>query len=317
MEPEDKKRHLEEYLIERIKKSGYPLEIRISDLLDEDHYVSNTQYYFDEHEKQGRDIDIYAIPIYSELDKKLVDFEKKLTPFRVSTHLAIECKKSETHAWVFYTRPNIKLSGYHVSGQFKTSIPKLKAFSANSFEWLLQTCLTFHYHEFERVAVAYDEIKKQKFEKKITSGKNKSRREIFEAINQLVKFTCYETHQIFNRISNSPKSTAYDDIVVFFFPIVVFDGDMFEVTFDSGEPKIERKNHMILETKYRCPTCKEVETFMLDVVHASYFSKFMKILRTDCTELKENMLKKHDELIQSAKENRQKHESLTKYRTSG
>lgn len=63
MKPEEKKT-LEDHLIKAIKKSGYPLEIEISNLLDKDYVVFNTQYYFDEKAKQGRDIDIYASPLF-------------------------------------------------------------------------------------------------------------------------------------------------------------------------------------------------------------------------------------------------------------
>lgn len=248
---------------------------------------------------------------YFELDKTLVDLEKKLFPFKLRTEIAVECKKSETHAWVFYTRQNTKVSGYHISGQFKTSVPKRRTFSIDSFEWMLQKCLTFHYCEFERVAIAYDEIKKKKLEKEKTKKDGSSRRELFEAINQLVKFTCYETHQIFSRISNLPESSSDREFIIIFFPTIVLDGDMFEVTFDSGEPKIERKNHIILETNYRCPCCQEVESFMFDVVHRSYFSEFMKILRVDYTKVRKNVLKEYDELVKSAKENRQKYQSET------
>lgn len=36
---EEKKRTLEEYLIERIEESGYPLEIEVSDAMDKDFMV--------------------------------------------------------------------------------------------------------------------------------------------------------------------------------------------------------------------------------------------------------------------------------------
>jgi len=317
MKPEEKKKTLEEHLIKRIKKSGYPLEIEISNLLDKDYVVFNTKYYFDEETKKGRDIDIYASPSYFDVDRKLVDLEKKLLPFKLRTEIAVECKKSETHAWVFYTSQNVKLSGYHISGQVKTSVPKRRTFSTDSFEWILQKCLTFHYRKFERVAIAYDEIKKKKLEKEKTKKDNSTRRELFEAINQLVKFTCYEIHQSFDRISKLPKPSMYKAVILIFFPTIVFDGDMFEVTFDSGEPKLERKNHIILGTTYRCPYCQEVESFMFDVVHRSYFSEFMKILRADYTEVRKSMLKKHDELVKSAKNTRQKYGSKTTEGTFG
>jgi len=293
MKKEEKKKTLEDYLVEKIKKSGYPLEIEISTLLDREYVVFNTQYYFDEKEKQGRDIDIYAMPSLR-FQESLMD--EKLVPFKLRTEIVVECKKNENNAWVFYNRQNIPVSGHHISGQFKTSIPKPRIWSPDSFDWLFQKCLTLHYYEFERVAIAYDEIRK----KKVSS----SRREIFEAINQLVKFTSYEIHQILSRISKSPKTSSDREFIIMFFPIIVFDGDIFEVTFDSGEPNLERKNHILLATHYRCPYCTEVESFMVDVVHRSYFREFMKILEEDFHVIRKNMLQNYDGLVNKAKEAR-------------
>ena len=49
MQPEPKKDTLEDYLIRKIKKSGYSLEIEVSNSLENEKFVVfNTQYYFDE-----------------------------------------------------------------------------------------------------------------------------------------------------------------------------------------------------------------------------------------------------------------------------
>jgi len=290
MKPQKKRRTLEEHLIEKIKESGYPLEIEISNLLDEKSYVVfNTQHYFDEESKQGRDIDIYAMPI------EFLPLEEKLAPFYLRTEVAIECKKSETHAWVFYTRPHIPMSWIYMDGQCRTSVPKPKMDSTKSFESLLKyECFSLHYDQFERVAIAYDEIKKEKT--------GSSRREIFEAVNQLVKFTCYEIHQTFSRTSKLPKTSPDREFIMVFFPIIVFDGDMYEVTFDSKEPRPKRKNHILLKTHYRSPYSKEVESFMVDVVHRSYFTEFVEVLRSDFYRIRERILQNHDELVKACRE---------------
>lgn len=269
------------------------MEIEISNLLDKGRYaVFNTQYYFDEEEKQGRDIDIYAMPL------ECHPLEEKLAPFIVRTELAIECKKSETHAWIFYTRPRLPMSSIHMSGQYRTSVPEPEKFSTESFQWLLKRkFLDLLYDKFERIAVAYDEIK-------IKKTSSSARKEIFEAVNQLVKFTCYEMHQIFRRIS---KTSSQREFIIIFFPIVVFDGDMFEANFDSGEPILERKNHILLKTRYRCPHYEEVDSFTLDIVHRSYFSEFMKKLETYFYVLRELMLQNYDELVNRARETRKKY----------
>ena len=305
MNQEKEKDTLEDYLIEKMKKSGYPLEIEISDSLENERFVVfNTQYYFDEEAKQGRDIDVYAIP----LEPDPVD--DRLLPFSLTTDLAIECKKSDTHAWVFYTRPRIPMSSIYMTGQYRTTVPEPKEHSTESFEWFLQQeCLILHYDKFERIAIAYEEIKKRKMDKE--TGKEvkngSSRKEIFEAINQLVKFTCYELHGTHARIAKLPRTSEREHITIFF-PIIVFDGDMFEVFLVSGEPRLEKKTHMLLTTHYRCPYCGEVESFTIDIVHRSYFNEFLRKMKMHFYKTIETMLRNHDELLKKAKEDRMRFE---------
>lgn len=291
----EKKKTLEDFLVEAIKKSGYPLEIEISNLLDKNYFVSNTQYYFDEEAKQGRDIDIFASPL------GFISMDMKLAPFGVRTEVPIECKKSETHAWVFYTRPRIPINWVYTSGQWDTTIPKPIEFSTKSFDYFFkEKCFSFHYDEFEKIAIAYDEIKKKKIEKGKGEKVISSKREIFEAVNQLVRFTSYEIHQSFNRIAKIPKRSD-KEIIIIFFPTIAFDGDMYEVSFDYNEPKLEKKNHILLSTRYRCPICQEARSFMIDVVHRSYFSQFLEILNTDFQKVRDNILTNCDELVNRAK----------------
>jgi len=305
------KKSVEEHLVEQIKKSGYPLEIEISNLLDKGKYaVFNTQYYYDEETKQGRDIDIYAMPL------ECHPSEENLAPFNVRTELAVECKKSETHAWVFYTRPRIPVSSIYMSGQYRTSVPTLAKHSEDSFNWLLKgDILDLLYSKFERIAIAYDEVKEKKIEKEGMNGKGKtasSRREVFEASSQLVKFACYEMHQIFGRIERFSKPSSKLEHIVVFFPTIAFDGDMFEVSFESGEPKLEKKNHILLLTHHRCPYCQKVESFTVSIVHRSYFSEFMRTLEADFYAIRERMLQNYDKLIKSVRETRERYESETR-----
>lgn len=301
MKEEDVKDTLEDYLLERVKKSGYPLEIEISDALEREKFVVfNTQYYFDEESKQGRDIDIYALPLV------LDTTDYGIRPLFLSVDVAIECKKSETHAWIFYTRPRIPMSSIYMDGQFRTTVPQSEGFTTESFEWFLQQeCLVMHYDKFERIAVAYEEIKKKKIEGETgKGGKNgSSRREIFEAVNQLVKFTCYEIHRWHDRTTKLTEPQDREFMMIFL-PTIVFDGDMFEVSLASGQPILERKTHLLLETHHRCPYCGEVESFTIDVVHRLYFNEFLRIMKGHLYKTMEAIRKNRDELLKKAKEDR-------------
>jgi len=290
--PSEIRRTLENHLTEEIKRSGYPLEIEVSSLLDKDYIVFNTQYYFDEDIKQGRDIDIYAIPFLNVDDIA----DDKLAPLGLRTEIAIECKKSETHAWVFYTRPLIPpVSRLYIGGQFSDTIPKPKA-GVSNLEALLFEKPILHYDKFGKAAIAYDEIKKARINS-AESRTPKSRREIFEGVNQLVKFICYEIGPS-EEVSVEPKYFS----ILMLFPIIVFDGDLFEVTFESGEPKPERRMHLLFNTHYRSPYSKKVQSYLVDIVHRTYFNDYLEILKSDFIQIRRCIINNHGEFVKRAKE---------------
>ena len=85
---------IEERIIEEISKTGFPLELRVSELLNKsDYYVANNLYYVDLDENKGREIDLRAL-------KNLI-FDR----YFVRHCLLIECKKSEDKPWVIFSSP--------------------------------------------------------------------------------------------------------------------------------------------------------------------------------------------------------------------
>lgn len=301
MKPEEeKKKTLEDHLIEKIKESSYPLEIEVSNKLDPDYIVFNTSYYFDADAQQDREIDIYAIPLENTRVFTDEELEKKMKPFYLRTEIAIECKKSTTHCWIFFTRPFLKPSNLHTSGQYFDKFSQTPV--ASGVEGLLFDKLDYkknmqlHYDHFEEAAIAYDEIKKQ--------GKSKSRKDIFKGLNQLVKFVCYERGP-----PQPPDISKADFQITMFFPIIVFDGDMYRVKLESGEPKLEKTTHILIRKNYRSPYTKQVERFLVDIVHRSYLSEFLKQLDLDFRNVRKAILEHHDEFVKKAEETMQEYES--------
>jgi len=301
MEKESKKRTLEDYLMERIKESGYPLEIEVSNILDPDYIVFNTSYYFDEEFQQDRDVDIYAIP--TENTEVFTDEElaKKMAPFFLGTEVAIECKKSTTHCWVFFTRPFLKPSNLHISGQYLdkfSNTPVASGVEALLFDRLYcSENVRLHYDQFEEASIAYDEIKKQ--------GRSKSRNDIFEGLNQLVKFVCYERGP-----PQKPDISEADFQIMMYFPLIVFDGDMYKVKLESEEPKLEKATHILIRKDYRSPYTKRPERFLIDIVHRSYLLEFLKQLDSDFRNMRKVILENHDEFVKRAEETKREYEVL-------
>jgi hypothetical protein len=293
MTSDNEKDELVEHIINEIKKSGYPLEIEVSNLLDNEGFIAfNTRYYFDEELQIGRDIDIQAFPIE-------VDLDFASLPVSGRMDLVIECKKSTSQAWIFYTRKRLPVNSIYIGGQYHTTMLKPKEYFEDSFNNRFQNkYLALHYNKFSRIGIAFQEIKIGKIGKneKIAKNEKSGLKEIFEATNQLVNFICYETHQIYKRLANLPKSRSVKELAMLLFPIIVFDGGMFEVVFDSEEPILTQTNHVLLETHYRCPYCGEVESYTIDVVHRSYFQQFLKDFKTNLIITNANIRKNAIEL---------------------
>ena len=254
--------------------------------------VFNSEFYFDEETQQGRNIDAYAIPM--RLDSEFEEIEEKILPFSLQLDLVIECKKSESHAWVFYTRTKLsERSGSTVRGQVTTTLPELEQLSPDSSKWFLeQECLKLHYNGFYRAAVEYDELKKKQTNEKAGSHRN----EIFEAINQLVKSVNYLNRRVASNLSDLPVKHKRELIMVLF-PIIVFDGDMFEVFFKGNKPTLWRKNHIFLSTRRYCPYCKDSKPFTIDVVHRSYFEEFLDSIKQDYLKTGKAISLNHKELM--------------------
>jgi hypothetical protein len=292
-----KNRDTEDYLKERIIASGFPLEIEISNILESKAFLLfNSNYYFDEEIQKGREIDIYAFPTNEE------KWSKKLRPFAFNPYLAIECKKSESHAWIFYTRPRLS-GGMFVNGHYASSVPSIDEFSTDSFEWCFEEeTLKFHYDKFRLSAIAYDEIKKTK----TTGSTEKSRKEIFEATNQLVKYVRYESSEATKRYMRLHEKFGREYIQLAF-PIIVFDGDMYEATFYSGQLKLQKTNHILLSTHFRCPYSQEVKNFTIDVVNKAQFPTFVDLMTKDIMDCSEAIYLNKDELLKRAERNRSLH----------
>jgi hypothetical protein len=106
--------NLEGHLRKQIERTGFPLEIETYSILASHGWIPFTNdYYFDSDEQKEREIDLSAVPM-PEIDEKY-RLRNPVAPFNLDVRLVIECKKSDTHAWIFFTRPANSIFNY--SGQ--------------------------------------------------------------------------------------------------------------------------------------------------------------------------------------------------------
>lgn len=80
------------YLENEIKKTGKPLEIRISDILDRRQWksITNQDTFYDRETRKLREIDVCAS-----------DGPARIQNLELEASLIVECKKSEAFSWAF------------------------------------------------------------------------------------------------------------------------------------------------------------------------------------------------------------------------
>ena len=259
---------IKDFLKDRIAKTGYPLEIEISSILDRDWHVYNTEAYVDRDEGKLRDVDIRA-------ERFAVDRDTLLW-----SNLVIECKKDENFAWVFFTRP-MSFDDSYITGHY---LDELQIRSGSSelpqlWEIFLENVHP-HYEEHKSVAVAYDAfcVKGKK------SGYAMKKRGIFEAQNQLKKYISYKNEQTFKE--EERRGLIKFDI---FFPCIIFDGKLFEAEIRKGEIKLTRRKHILLSTQYKPSYSVLEQRFLIDIVHRNYFRKYLSKVNKDINALEENL----------------------------
>lgn len=260
-------------------QTGYPLEIEVSSLLDElkDWWVTNTDTFFDRDGNKTRDIDISATYWTPE----------KLCPLTLGLTLAIECKKNEKFAWVFFTRP-FKFDYDAIDGQYIDELQiRCRSTKPTQLREIVLEKSRLHYKKLRRVAVSFDEfvtnVKKKEYERK--------KREIFEATNQLKKYITYTNEQTLKE--------RFEDVYRFHvhFPCIVFDGEMYEAIIAEGDINIKKKKHLILATQYKPSYSVWEQNFLIDVIHKDHFKEYLPKILNDLSSLENTLTSNRDDLI--------------------
>ncbi|MEM0095679.1 MAG: hypothetical protein QW660_03490 [Candidatus Bathyarchaeia archaeon] len=177
---------LEERIIKDLEKSGYPLEIYTTSILEsKDWGVINQDGYLDAEEGKWRTIDISAF--------KKIDVPNSPVYQVLHFTLTVECKRSEK-PWIFWVRDKESRSLFIPLLAF--SIIKLESnplLHPLHFEKFAD-CFHFYFPQFKKVAFILFE-----------AFKDGKKDDIFEAKNQVVKALMFKRKQITEGFSKLKK----------------------------------------------------------------------------------------------------------------
>lgn len=253
-------------IIKDMEKSGYPLEIKATSILESHGWnLLNQEGYLDIEKGKWRTIDILAHQSANTSNSPVYE--------RLHVTLVVECKKS-SKPWVFWVRDKKGLRMFRplvASGLIKLeSKPWLHPLH---FEELAD-CFHYYFPEFKKIAIIPYEpfIKKEK-------GDGKSI--VFEAKNQVLKSLLYEENQTrkFCSMEEAREKVKANfktaNSIFVLYPLIIFDGHLYELEYIERKPKLTLSRYIQFLTSFGFPTPDE---FVIDIVEISFLEEYLRVL---------------------------------------
>lgn len=254
---------MEDQEISKIKKdiklSGFPLEIQVSSILRKKNWgVQNQVFYLDRDKQIARTVDVIG---NRGLIEPIGDYD------RLHVSLIIECKRSPSKPWVFFT------SKRDQRATDLESIAALKFFeySNNVFtkkpfiNWITDSC---HYRDYTDFAVNWYEPYKK--------GKGRA---IKTAIHQVTKATNYilEEHGgIYGKLHGKTPFRPF----FLHYSIIVFDGQMYECIPHDNDIEVTRRNSFLYSHN-------EKPINFVEILEISLLEKYVDRIEQEISELKQ------------------------------
>lgn len=239
---------LKEKILGEIHKTGFPLELRISQVLRNNEYlVANNLYYIDRDEGKGREIDLRAL--------KNFRFEKHDIEYFVRHYLFIECKKSIDKPWVILSSPiteydmnvfEIDDRGFSESGKASRIIFDEKVEEIHPFKLCSRRGRSY----FE--AFRSSEIGEQ----------------IFKALTTSVKALI---------ATRDTRPDDWHNDICFYYPLIVLEGKLFEAYYEHNDVCVAEAEIVIVSFFYESLKYQR-QTFAVPIVTETALPNFVSKL---------------------------------------
>lgn len=245
--------NIEAQILSEINKTGFPLELRISDLITTQGYTKqHSVYYVDNDEGKGRELDILA-------HKFLWDQKGKSIWF-IDNYMTVECKKSDK-PWVIFTSPNNSEADRNIfryDHMIEQNI-KIPTWSPDEI--------------WETVIEPVSKINP------LFSSARTGR-------TYFIPFTNSETSEmIYKSLTTSVKATialrettGYSGSrLCFYYPTVVLQGKLFEAYLEKSEIKLREADMLPVSFTYKSSKYKPVN-YIVPIVTENAFKKYLNSL---------------------------------------
>jgi len=232
-----------------------------------DYEVYNGVYFFDNDEKKAREFDIEGVLSLDRIIPSKFEIQKS---WYLNPQVLIECKKSDVYSWVFFRSEPIGL-WYDIGHSIDASTEKRGYLKSACGEVLSKGFL--HYYKENTIFVsAYQQIKLEKKGKGEADGKDA----ILDAIGKIIKFMNYRFQNLKRFFATDPSRKD----VLFYFPLIVFDGELYEASFGQAL-ELRESNHLVYETRYLSSLTKSLVPLYIDIVRKDALEQILSIIEKE------------------------------------
>jgi hypothetical protein len=255
-----------------LSKSGYLIESRLIKHLSSKNYgLYPNETYPDSKTGKSREIDVYAS---SETTWKTLHRNERFN-IEISHSLVIECMNNPTPVIVFKDMNNKPFTIYEKFKYNKIELNTLE--DPDGFDFDFNGFYTrnkeFHYNQLKRNTqyCSFSQKKSGKTQEWMASHEEK----LHETFNKLFDFVNHHFERKRERFHYEPKRKVTFN---FIFPVIVFQGEIYEASENAEDVQIEKIEHAIFEfNRYE----NESSSLLVDIVTEKYFSKYLSLLEND------------------------------------
>jgi hypothetical protein len=265
-------------ILEYIEKTGYPLEIETSSLLEGSKWAVTGNYpYVDPVSGGLREVDVYATfpPAFQQ--------GEFLTKPHFLPMMMVECKKSTTDSLILFPRPNRLFSWEDLEGQVfdypKMVNKKLPESSYGPPDFLALGLSRFFANWLHQTKMRACNTYTLTSEKKM----------IFEAIATILNAQSSMMESERSRKQQYMPGTRFHSIL-FTYLVIVFDGPMFEATVRGGKTEVEETHHSLIRAAWNPKGLAKTVYYSIDVVQADFFAKYLELLQQDISAINKSVL---------------------------
>jgi len=257
----EKNNELKNKIKKEIDKSGHPVSLKASLILNKKGwYVKNAPIYFDKRTKTNREIDIVA--------QKKSNFVKD-----AFDTLIIECKKQKKNPWVFFKQHKLN------KNVFSLNIDIVETTEGRVYDWLDKKGIFKQHYYYDKPLSTYYFVA-------LSGESEKLNRAIFNATNQVLDALRFYISQ---RLNFFEEYKLRSKAPIFFYPIIVVDGKIFEASMENSKIDVKESSHisLLVERELEEPVLIKLfspegyskpifsKPFLIDIVKLEYFERFL------------------------------------------